>query len=202
MPRFLPASGKQLTLRSARSSPIIKKDSATDCAKLFDTFALLEKWNFTKPDECTFFTEKHGSAGEAIPQAIQKKIEGELFVPEDFEKVALLNRRKLARPSANFSTNSRNLVCTVSPAFRGWVRCRRLSGLDAFARRENSCSTCAVSISFRRKLVKRRSDCWQRIKGKIGYGGELKQITMHMCRDRCLAVGAVPLRFLPRLCPG
>ena len=52
---------------------------------LFDTFAILDVWNFAQPEECRFLIEKHNATGDKIPKAIDDKIANELFVAEDFE---------------------------------------------------------------------------------------------------------------------
>ena len=40
---------------------------------LFDTFAILDIWNFAQPDQCHFLIEKHNAIGDKIPKAIQTK---------------------------------------------------------------------------------------------------------------------------------
>ena len=159
--------------------------------KLFDTFALLEKWNFAKPDECTFFTEKHGSAGEAIPPAIQKKIEGELFVPEEFEKVAL----EQAQAGA---TVRKFLDELAEPRLHGESCIPWLGEVQAVERAGRLCAAGKIMLNVRglnqlqAQAGETEDACWQRIKSKIGYGGELKQITMHMPGPMPAAGGGAP----------
>ncbi len=56
---------------------------------LFDTFAILDVWNFAQPEQCLFLIEKHNATGDKIPNAIDEKITSELFIVEDFETAAL-----------------------------------------------------------------------------------------------------------------
>lgn len=159
--------------------------------KLFDTFALLEKWNFAKPEECTFYTEKHGSAGEAIPQAIQKKIEGELFVPEDFEKVAL-------EQAQTGATVRKFLDELAEPRLHGESCIPWLGEVQATERVGKLCAVGTIMLNVRglnqlqAQAGETEDACWQRIKSKIGYGGELKQITMHMPGPMPAAGGGAP----------
>lgn len=52
----------------------------------FDSYMILDSWNFQTPTDCTFHEEKHGSAGGEIPNAVEKHIFNNFFAPEDFEK--------------------------------------------------------------------------------------------------------------------
>ncbi|WP_129628416.1 DUF499 domain-containing protein [Candidatus Oscillochloris fontis] len=52
--------------------------------KRFDRFALLQHWNFTNPAECRFQIEGLRAQGVQIPEAIERTITEDLFVPEDF----------------------------------------------------------------------------------------------------------------------
>jgi len=159
--------------------------------KLFDTFALLEKWNFAKPEECSFFTEKHGSAGEAIPQAIQKKIESELFAPEDFEKVAI----EQAQAGA---TVRKFLDELAEPRLHSEPCIPWLGEVQATERVGRLCAAGKLMLNVRNltqlqaQAGETEDSCWQRIKSKIGFGGELKQITMHMPGPMPAAGGGAP----------
>ena len=55
----------------------------------FDRFALISKWNFQEPGNCRFYIESHRAEGAKIPDAIDKHINENLFVPEDFENFVL-----------------------------------------------------------------------------------------------------------------
>jgi hypothetical protein len=60
----------------------------------FDTFAILDIWNFTDSAQCRFLIEKHNSTGEKILQAVDQKIAQELFISEEFEDTALVHATK------------------------------------------------------------------------------------------------------------
>ena len=75
---------------------------------LFDTFAILDIWNFAQPDQCHFITEKHSAVGEKIPKAIHAKIENELFAAEDFEVAAKEKTLRLCA-AGKFAINLRGL---------------------------------------------------------------------------------------------
>jgi hypothetical protein len=40
--------------------------------ELFDTFAILDVWNFAQPEQCRFLIEKH-NARDKIPDAVDEK---------------------------------------------------------------------------------------------------------------------------------
>ncbi|NEX15474.1 MAG: DUF499 domain-containing protein [Halochromatium sp.] len=55
----------------------------------FDRFAILATWNFQQPQACRFFIESHKAEGAKIPEAIDKSIQENLFIPEDFDDYVL-----------------------------------------------------------------------------------------------------------------
>ncbi|MEI6432813.1 MAG: DUF499 domain-containing protein, partial [bacterium] len=55
----------------------------------FNRFAVLDIWCYPDPTRCRFSVESHSAEGAKIPDAIEKKIKDDLFIPEDFEKDAL-----------------------------------------------------------------------------------------------------------------
>lgn len=57
--------------------------------KRFDRFAILETWNFADPSKCKFHVITHKAQGAGIPEAIDKHIREQLFIPEDFETTVL-----------------------------------------------------------------------------------------------------------------
>jgi hypothetical protein len=57
--------------------------------KRFDRFALLFRWNFSDPRNCEFHVETLRAQGGQIPEAIEKALTSDLFVPEDFERLVL-----------------------------------------------------------------------------------------------------------------
>ena len=57
--------------------------------KRFDRFAVLHRWNFAEPAQCKFSVERLDKQGSQIPEAIEEALISDLFVPEDFEELAL-----------------------------------------------------------------------------------------------------------------
>ncbi|MCW8905972.1 MAG: DUF499 domain-containing protein [Sedimenticola sp.] len=51
----------------------------------FDRFAIIANWNFQQPQNCRFSIESHKTEGAKIPDAIDKSIRENLFIPEDFD---------------------------------------------------------------------------------------------------------------------
>ena len=57
--------------------------------KRFDRFAVLHRWNFADPEKCEFHVETLREEGSKIPEAIEKALVNDLFVPEDFEDLVI-----------------------------------------------------------------------------------------------------------------
>jgi hypothetical protein len=57
--------------------------------KRFDRFAVLNTWNFQQPDRCRFHMILHRAEGAKIPETVDRFIENDLFVAEDFEAIVL-----------------------------------------------------------------------------------------------------------------
>lgn len=57
--------------------------------KRFDRFAVLQRWNFTDPNQCKFSVERLDKQGSQIPEAIEEALVSNLFVPEDFEELVI-----------------------------------------------------------------------------------------------------------------
>ena len=55
----------------------------------FDRFAIISNWNFQEPKNCQFYVESHKAEGTKIPDAIDKQISENLFIPEDFRDFIL-----------------------------------------------------------------------------------------------------------------
>lgn len=57
--------------------------------KRFDRFAILHSWNFADTSKCVFQVETLSEQGTKIPEAIERAIATDLFVPEDFQELVL-----------------------------------------------------------------------------------------------------------------
>jgi hypothetical protein len=141
---------------------------------LFDTFAILDVWNFAQPEQCRFLVEKHNAMGDRIPKAIDEKIVSELFIAEDFEAAAL-------KHAVSSSSLAKFIGDLQEPSIDG-KSC--IPWLGEVAIKENVLHLCAVgklSINLRGLELlqaqpgESQDAAWMRIKGKLGSGKELEQ---------------------------
>jgi hypothetical protein len=163
---------------------------------LFDTFALLDIWNFAQPDQCQFLCEKHNTVGDKIPKAIHTKIETELFVAEDFEAMALAQ-----------ATNSASVATFIGelqePAIGGNHCVPWLGEVTAKEKVLRLCAAGKLVINLRGLELlqagpgESEDDCWMRIKGKLGSGKELEQTTLLLPSAVPQSGGTLPLPFPP-----
>ena len=151
---------------------------------VFDTFALLDIWNFGITAQCRFLTEKHNAVGEKIPKAIHTKIENELFAPEDFAALALAQ-------AANNASVAKFIGELQEPAIGGQPCLPWLGEVTTKEKVLRLCATGKMAINVRGlELLQAQPGeseeaCWMRIKGKLGSGKELEQTFL-------LPPGAVP----------
>jgi hypothetical protein len=141
---------------------------------LFDTFAILDTWNFAQPEQCHFLVEKHNATGDKTPKAIHTKIETELFVAEDFEETAL------AHTAAN-SSLAKFISDLQEPSIGGKHCIPWLGEVAAKEKVLRLCATGKLSINLRGlELLQAQpgeteDTVWNRIKGKLGSGKDLEQ---------------------------
>ena len=159
---------------------------------LFDSFALLDTWNFSIPESSHFQVEKHGAIGDRIPVAVQKKIEDELFVPEDFEKIVLVQ-------AGHNGTIADLLTELQEPSLHGEHCIPWLGETAAKERLLRLCAHGKVSLVVRGnetlqvKAGETEDDCWTRIKSKVGTGNDLKATTIHVPGAIPQSGGATPV---------
>ena len=158
---------------------------------LFDTFAILDIWNFAQPEQCRFLIEKHNSAGDKIPKAIDAKIETELFIVEDFEATALAH--------ATASSSLAKFLGELQEPSIGGNHC--IPWLGEVTAKEKVLRLCAagkIDINLRGlELLQAQPGetedaAWMRIKGKLGAGKELEQTAMLMPGATPQSGGKVP----------
>ena len=163
---------------------------------LFDTFAILDVWNFAKPEECTFLTERHNATGDRIPKAIDDKIVNELFVAEDFDEAAL-------RHATASSSLAKFIGDLQEPSIDG-KHC--IPWLGEMATKEKALRLCAsgrIAMNYRglellqAQAGESEESAWQRIKGKIGSGKELDQTTLLLPDAYPQSGGTLPLPLPP-----
>ena len=146
---------------------------------LFDTFAILDVWNFAQPEQCRFLIEKHNAIGDKIPKAIDEKIVNELFIAEDFEAAALKH--------ATVSSSLAKFIGDLQEPSIDGKSC--IPWLGEVATKENVLHLCAagkLAINLRGlELLQAQPGepedaAWMRIKGKLGSGKELEQTIIQL----------------------
>lgn len=167
---------------------------------LFDTFAILDIWNFTQPDQCEFLNEKHNATGDSIPQAVDERISTELFAPEDFEAAALLH-------ATSSSPLSKFISDLQEPSIDG-KHC--IPWLGEVATKEKVLRLCAygkIAINLRGlELLQAQpgessESAWMRIRGKLGSGKELEQTILMLPGASPQSGGTLPLPLPPATTP-
>ena len=140
----------------------------------FDTFAILDVWNFAQPELCRFLIEKHNAIGDKTPKAVDEKIVNELFISEDFEAAAL-------RHATTSSSIAKFLGDLQEPSIDG-KHC--IPWLGEVATKERILRLCAagkLAINLRGLELlqaqpgEQEDAAWIRIKGKLGSGKDLEQ---------------------------
>jgi len=140
----------------------------------FDRFAILSNWNFQQPQNCRFHVESHRAQGTAIPEAIEKLINENLFIPEDFDAFIL-----------TAATNSEPVGKLLKE-----LREPRPAGQDCIPWLGETlvkehiirlCAKGAIAISLRGtenlQLLDGESEdtAWRRMRGKLGSGRHLDE---------------------------
>ena len=142
----------------------------------FDRFAVLETWNFAAPDKCTFSVEAHEAEGEHILNAVQDKIRQELFIPEEFEDLALA-AVKDNRSAAQVLEQVREPRPNGEPS---------IPWLGETEIKEQIVLLCAhgrIAINLGREWLQSKpgepSDvAWNRMKGRLPSGRQLEGVTL------------------------
>ena len=163
---------------------------------LFDTFAILDIWNFAKPEECSFLVERHNATGDRIPKAIDDKIANELFVAEDFDEAAL-------RHATASSSLAKFIGDLQEPSIDG-KHC--IPWLGEMATKEKVLHLCAsgkIAMNYRglellqAQAGESEESAWLRIKGKLGSGKELEQTILLLPGAYPQSGGTLPLPLPP-----
>ena len=159
---------------------------------VFETFALLDIWNFAEPQQCRFLIEKHNALGDKIPKAVDEKIASELFIAEDFEDAVLAH-------AIASSSVAKLLSDLQEPSIEG-KHC--IPWLGEVATKEHILHLCAagkVSLNLRglellQALPGETEDAaWTRVKGKLGSGKELEQTILQLPGAHPQSGGTLPL---------
>jgi hypothetical protein len=163
---------------------------------LFDTFAILDVWNFAQPEQCRFLIEKHNAIGDKIPDAIDEKIATELFIAEDFEEATLTH--------ATANASLAKLISELQEPSIGGKHC--IPWLGEVAAKEKVLRLCAagkLTINLRgMELLQAQPGetedaAWMRIRGKLGSGRELEQTILQLPGAYPQSGGTIPLPLTP-----
>jgi hypothetical protein len=140
----------------------------------FDRFAIISNWNFQEPEKCRFIIESHRSTGNKIPEAIDKHIRENLFIPEDFERVVL-----------NAAKNNEavgKLLREQKEPRPGGMECIPWLGETLIKERIiRLCAKGSIAINLRGmeylqlKGGESEDVAWRRMKGKLGIGKHLDE---------------------------
>jgi len=140
----------------------------------FDRFAVIANWNFQQPENCRFHVESHRSQGTAIPEAMDKLVNENLFIPEDFEEFIL------AAAASNEPIGK--LLRELKEPRPGGQDC--IPWLGETLVKERIIRLCAkgqIAINLRGMETLQSRDgetedaAWKRMRGKLGTGKHLDE---------------------------
>jgi hypothetical protein len=164
----------------------------------FDTFAILDIWNFAQPEHCRFLVEKHNATGDKIPGAIDAKIVNELFVEEEFETAAVTH----ATASSSLAKFFGDLQ---EPSIDGKHCIAWLGEVTTKEKILHLCAAGKLAINVRGlELLQAQPGesedaVWMRIKGKLGSGKELEQTILQLPGAYPHSGGMLPLQVPPTI---
>jgi hypothetical protein len=170
-----------------------RKFQAELTAKLktrFDRFAVLDVWNFAEPGKCRFEERGHGAQGDKIPEAVDKIIKQDVFIPEEFEEYVLM--------LADNSESVGKLLKDLREPRPGGKPCIPWLGeVDIKERVVRMCAAGQIAINLRgldllqAQPSESTDDAWGRMKGKLGSGRHLDETTIHKPGAVALSGGVV-----------
>jgi len=140
----------------------------------FDRFALISNWNFQEPKNCQFYIESHKVEGSQIPDAIDKLIRENLFIPEDFSNLI-------------FATAQNNEpVGKIMKELREPRPCGKdcipwLGETEVKERIIRLCAKGQIAINVRgmdylqQKDGESEDEAWKRMRGRLGTGKHLDE---------------------------
>jgi hypothetical protein len=138
--------------------------------KRFDRFAVLHHWNFADPNQCLFSVESLKKQGAQIPEGIEEALLNDLFVPEDFEELAL-------EAAAN-NTSVGKLLCELQEPRPAGQDC--IPWLGETAMKDRILRLCArgkIAINLRgleylqTQPGEDEDTAWKRLRSKLSYTG-------------------------------
>lgn len=157
----------------------------------FDRFALISNWNFQEPKTCRFYIESHKAEGSKIPDAIDKHIIENLFVPEDFESFVLAaapNNESVGKLMRELKEPRPNELDCIP-----W-----LGETQVKERIIRLCTSGKIAINLRGMEILQRKDsespdeAWRRMRGKLGTGKHLDETSVLLPQAVPAAGGVAP----------
>jgi hypothetical protein len=140
----------------------------------FPRFAIICKWNYQEPKNCRFHIENHRAEGGHIPDAVDRLINENLFVPEDFDTLSLAM-------AANNDTVGKLLRELREPRPSNEDCIPWLGETIVKERLIRLCARGKMAINLRGMEVLQRQDgeseddAWRRMRGKLGTGKHLDE---------------------------
>lgn len=140
----------------------------------FDRFAIISNWNFQQPENCKFHIESHRAQGTGIPDAVDKLINENLFIPEDFEEFIVT--------AAENNESVGKLLRELKEPRPGGQDC--IPWLGETLAKERIIRLCAkgrIAINLRGMEYLQQQDgetedaAWRRLRGKLGTGKHLDE---------------------------
>ena len=146
----------------------------------FDRFAVLDVWNFGDPAKCVFHEQAHGALGDKIPEAIDKIVRQDVFIPEEFEDYVLA----LADNGESVGKLLRELR---EPRSGGQPSIPWLGEVAVKEKLTRMCASGQVAVNLRgmgwlqATPTETEDEAWNRMKGRIMAfnGKQLDEVTIH-----------------------
>lgn len=157
----------------------------------FDRFAIISNWNFQEPQNCHFHIESHKAEGAKIPDAVDRQIAENLFIPEDFQEFILA-----AAPN-NESVGK--VLRELKEPRPGGKECIPWLGETLIKERIiRMCANGLIAINLRGMEYLQLSDgemddaAWKRMRGKLGTGKHLDETHILLPQNVPAAGGVAP----------
>ena len=145
--------------------------------KRFDRFAILDTWNFSDPGRCTFHIVAHKAQGAAIPEAVDKLVREQLFIPEDFEAQV--------QAAAESSDSVAKLLNELQEPRPAGADCIPWIGETLVKEKvERLCARGKVAINLRGSQYLQADQgedeglAWARVRGRLGTGKHLEETNL------------------------
>ena len=155
----------------------------------FDRFAIIANWNFQEPANCRFHVESHKAEGTKIPDAVDKHVIENLFIPEDF--------RELILAAAPNNESVGKLLRELKEPRPGGKDCIPWLGETLIKERIiRLCAKGLIAINVRGMEYLQAKDgeaedaAWKRMRGKLGTGKHLDETHVLLPQNVPAAAGA------------